>query len=121
MIGLAYLHLFEMEQALPTPADIRVDLARDLCLKNKRNKRPKFSDIWYLLRSGSTDDEDEPGPNSRYEVIGTRYIKQVLKSLKWPFRASPRGPITVQAVKSILVKAGRDYLDDSKTVLNENR
>jgi len=115
-IGFAYLHLFEIEQKPPTPADIRVDLARDLCLKNQRTKRPKFSDIWYLLRSGSTDDKDEAGRRSRYEVIGTRYIKKVVKSLKWPLRASPRGPVSVKAVKSILDRAGRDYVDDSKTV-----
>jgi hypothetical protein len=121
LIGFAYLHLFELEQKPPTPADIRIDLARDLWLKNNRNKRPKFSDIWYLLRSGSTDDEDEPGPNSRYDVIGTRYIKKVLKSLKWPFRVSPRGPITVDAVKKVLDDAGRAYLDDSKTVLGSSR
>ena len=116
LIGFAYLYLFEIDQKPPTPADIRVDLARDLCLKNQRTKRPKFSDIWYLLRSGSTDDEDEAGPRSRYEVIGTRYIKKVVKSLKWPLRASPRGPVSVKAVKNILDQAGRNYLDDSKTV-----
>ena len=116
LIGFAYLHLFEIDQKPPTPADIRVDLARDLCLKNQRTKRPKFSDIWYLLRSGSTDDEDQAGPRSRYEVIGSRYIKKVVKSLKWPLRASPRGPVSVKTVKSILDRAGRDYVDDSKTV-----
>jgi hypothetical protein len=116
LIGFAYLYLFEIDQKPPTPADIRVDLARDLCLKNQRTKRPKFSDIWYLLRSGSTDDKDEAGPRSRYEVIGTRFIKKVVKSLKWPLRASPRGPVSVKAVKSILDRTGRDYVDDSKTV-----
>ena len=55
-------------------------------------------------------------PSSRYEVIGTRYIKKVIKSLKWPLRASPRGPVSVKAVKGILDRAGRDYVDDSKTV-----
>jgi hypothetical protein len=114
LIGFAYLNLFEFDQRPPTPADIRIDLARDLCLKNERGKRPKFSDIWYLLRSGSTDDKDEAGSRSRYEVIGTRYIKKVVKSLKWPLRASPRGPVTVQAVKNLLDRAGRDYVDDSE-------
>jgi hypothetical protein len=117
LIGFAYLHLFELEQKPPTPADIRVDLARDLCLNNQRNKCPTFSDIWYLLRSGATGDEDTTGPNSRYEVIGTRYIKKVLKSLKWPFRASPHGPITVKSVKGVLDRAGATYLDDSITIL----
>jgi hypothetical protein len=117
LIGFAYLHLFEIDQKPPTPADIRVDLARDICLKNQKSKRPKFSDIWYLLRSGATDDEDEAGPRSRYEIIGSRYIKKVIKSLKWPLRVSPRGPVTIQTVKNILDRAGRDYVDDSKTVL----
>jgi hypothetical protein len=121
LIGIAYLHLFELDQKPPTPFDIRIDLARDLCLADQRNKRPKFSDIWYLLRSGTTDDKDEVGPNSRYEVIGTRYIKKVLKSLKWPFRPSPRGHITVQAVKTMLDRAAREYLDDSETVLSDGR
>lgn len=95
---------------------IRVDLALDLCLKSRRAKRPKFSDIWYLLRSGPTDDGDVAGPQTRYDVIGTRFIKKVVRSLKWPLRSSPRGPVTVQAVKNILDRAGRDYLGDSKTV-----
>ena len=115
-IGLAYLHLFEIDQKPPTPAAIRVDLARDLCLRNQRAKRPKFSDIWYLLRSGATNDEDEAGPRSRYEVMRIRYIRKVMKALKWPLRASPRGPVTVQSVKTTLDRAGRDYVDDSKTV-----
>jgi hypothetical protein len=116
LIGFAYLHLFEIDQKPPTPADIRIDLARDLCLKIQRTKRPKFSDIWYLLRSGSTGDEDKPGRRSRYEVIGSRHIKKVIKALKWPLRSSPRGPVTVQLVKKSLDRAGRDYIDDSKTV-----
>jgi hypothetical protein len=116
LIGFAYLHLFEIDQKPPTPADIRVDLARDLCLKDQRTKRPKFSDIWYLLRSGATNDEDEAGPRSRYEVMRIRYIRKVMKALKWPLRASPRGPVTVQSVKTTLDRAGRDYVDDSKTV-----
>ena len=112
----AYLYLFEIDQKPPTPADIRVDLARDLCLKTQRTKRPKFSDIWYLLRSGATDDEDEAGPRSRYEVMRIRYIRKVMKSLKWPLRASSRGPVTVQSVKNTLDRAGRDHVDDSKTL-----
>jgi hypothetical protein len=116
LIGFAYLHLFEIDQKPPTPADIRVDLARDLCLKYQKSKRPKFSDIWYLLRSGATDDKDEAGPRSRYEVMRIRYIRKVMKSLKWPLRISPRGPITIQSVKNTLERAGRDYVDDSKTV-----
>jgi hypothetical protein len=36
--------------------------------------------------------------------------------LKWPLRISPRGPITIQSVKNTLERAGRDYVDDSKTV-----
>ena len=116
LIGLAYLHLFEIDQKPPTPSDIRVDLARDLCLKNQRTKRPKFSDIWYLLRSGATDDEDVAGPRSRYEVMRIRYIRKVMKSLNWLLSISPRGPITVQSVKKTLDRTGRDYVDDSKTV-----
>jgi hypothetical protein len=116
LIGFAYLHLFEVEQKPPTPADIRIDLARDLCLKNQSTKRPKFSDIWYLLRSGATDDEDEAGPRSRYEVMRIRYIRKVMKSLKWPLGTSPRGPVTVQSVKKTLDRIGRDYVDDSTMV-----
>jgi hypothetical protein len=119
LIGFSYLHLYELENKPPTPAEIRVDLARDLCLQRRRNKTPIFSDIWYVLRSGSTDDGDEPGPKSRYEVVGTRHIKKVLKGLGWPTRTSSQAHITVQKVKAILEKSGRGYVDDSDTVARD--
>ena len=116
LIGFSYLHLYELKSKPPTATDIRIDLARDLCLRRRHTNTPKFSDIWYVLRSGSTDDSDEPGPLSRYEVVGTRYIKRVLKALKWPSRPSPQGQITVRAVKAILDNAGAHYIDDSETI-----
>jgi hypothetical protein len=119
LIGFSYLHLYELENKPPTATDIRVDLARDLCSRRRRTHKPKFSDIWYVLRSGSTDDSDEPGPTSRYEVVRTRYIKKVLKGLRWPTRPSPRGHITARAVKAILNRSGQEYVDDSGTILRE--
>ena len=116
LIGFSYLHLYELASKPPTATDIRIDLARDHCLRRRRNKTPKFSDIWYLLRSGSTDDGDEPGPKSRYEVVGTRHIKKVLKGLGWPTRPSSRAHITVESVKAILERIGRGYVDDSGTI-----
>jgi hypothetical protein len=116
LIGFSYLHLYELENKPPTPTAIRIDLARDLCSRRRNNKTPKFSDIWYVLRSGSTDDGDEPGPKTRYEVVGTRHIKKVLKGLGWPTKPSSRAHITVRTVKAILEKSGRGYVDDSATI-----
>jgi hypothetical protein len=118
LIGFSYLHLYELENKPPTATDIRIDLARDLCLRRRHTQRPKFSDIWYVLQSGSTDDNDEPGPTSRYEVVGTRYIKKVLKGLRWQTRPSPPSHLTAQAVMAILDRFGQRYVDDSATILD---
>jgi hypothetical protein len=115
-IGFAYLQLFETEQKPPTPAAIRIALAREQCQDNRRGKPVRFSDIWLLLQSGATDDKDEPDRQSRYEVVGTRYIKKVIKALRWPLRSSARGPITIRLVKTILDKMEGPYLDDSPTM-----
>jgi hypothetical protein len=119
LIGFSYLHLYELKNKPPTATEIRIDLARDLCSKRRRTPTPKLSDIWYVLQSGSTDDSDEPSPNSRYEVVGTRYIKKVLKGLRWPTRPSPPSHLTVQAVKTLLDRSDQRYVNDSGTILRE--
>jgi hypothetical protein len=88
-------------------------LARDQCHDNRRGKPIRFSDIWLLLQSGATDDKDEPDRQSRYEIVGTRYIKKVVKALRWPLYASSRGPLTVSMVKKLLDKMATPYIDDS--------
>jgi hypothetical protein len=112
-IGFAYLQLFEIDQKPPTPAAIRIALAREQCQDNRRGKPTRFSDIWLLLQSGATDDKDEPDRQSRYEVVGSRYIKKVLKALRWPLQSSSRGPLTVTMVKKMLDKMEAPYIDDS--------
>lgn len=109
-IMLAYIRLSGLDDQLPSAGEIRVLLAVQSCDKGVVN--PKFSDIWYLLRSGpANDSDDEPGPASRYEVSGTSYIKKVLKSFSWPLRTL-RGPLTVGQVKRILARARVLYQDD---------
>jgi hypothetical protein len=112
-IGFAYLQLFETEQKPPTPAAIRVALAQEQCRAARYGKPIRFSDIWLLLQSGATDDKDEPDRQSRYEIVGSRYIKKVVRALHWPLRPSARGPITVRLVKEILDKMEGGYIDDS--------
>ena len=117
-IGLAYLRLYELENKPPTAREIHVLLARDACFRNTRHI-PRFTDIWYLMRSGPTDDlKSKPTRGTRYELTGTKNIKKVIKFFKWRLGRSPDGPLSVDAVKKILGKALLKYADDSKTVTN---
>jgi hypothetical protein len=116
-IGLAYLRLYELENKPPTAREIHVLLARDTCLKNAK-RLPRFTDIWYLLRSGPTNDsQSQPSREARYELTGTKNIKKVIKFFKWRLGRSPDGPLSVDAVRKILGKAQLKYVDDSVTVL----
>ena len=115
-IGLAYLRLYELENKPPTAREIHVLMARDACFRNTRHL-PRFSDIWYLLRSGPTDDlQSKPTREARYELTGTKNIKKVIKLFKWRLGRSPAGPLSVDAVKKILDRALLKYVDDSKTL-----
>ena len=115
-IGLAYLRLYELENKPPTAREIHVLLARDACFKNM-GRLPRFTDIWYLLRSGPTDDsKSKPSREVRYELTGTKNIKKVIKFFKWRLGRSPDGPLSVDAVRKLLGKAQLKYVDDSKTV-----
>ena len=116
-IALAYLRLYEMAQKPPAAREIHVLLARNACLKSVSTRLPKFSDIWYFLRSGPTDDSgDRPTRESRYELTGVRNIKKVMKSFGWPLGRSTDGPLNVTVVRTILDKTQLKYVDDSGTV-----
>jgi hypothetical protein len=115
-IGLAYLRLYELENKPPTAREIHVLLARDACFKNARHL-PRFTDIWYLLRSGPTDDSpSKPSREARYELTGTKNIKKVIGLFKWRLGRSPDGPLTIDTVRKILGKAQLKYVDDSETI-----
>jgi hypothetical protein len=90
-------------------------MARFACSLENDHRPPKFSDIWYLLRSGPKGD-DEPGPSSRYEVTGIKNIKKTLKLLKITAGSPLRGPLTAKKVKAILDKWELGYVDDSRMV-----
>ena len=116
-IGLAYLRLYELEKSPPSAREIHVLLAQEACFKNRSDHFPKFTDIWYLLRSGPIDDsQNKPTREARYELTGTKNIKKVINSFKWPLDRSPDGPLSVDAVRNILNKAQLRYVDDSETV-----
>jgi hypothetical protein len=109
-IMLAYLRLTGLDGQLPSAAEVRVLLAAQSCGSGK--VKPRFSDIWYLLRSGPADDSDaEPNPTSRYEISSTSYIKKILRSVSWPVRTL-HGPLTVKQVKRLLARARVHYQDD---------
>jgi hypothetical protein len=112
---LTFTRLFEQREERPSATEIRVEMARYVCLLENDHRPPKFSDIWYLLRSGPKDDA-EPGPSSRYEVTGIKNIKKTLKSMKVTVGTPLRGPLTEKKVKFILDKWGLGYVDDSESV-----
>jgi hypothetical protein len=115
-IGLAYLRLYELENKPPNAREIHVLLARDACFKNTR-RPPRFTDIWYLLRSGPTDDsQNKPSRKARYELTGTKNIKKVVKHFKWRLGRTQDGPMSLDAVRKILDKAQLKYVDDSEAV-----
>ncbi|MCE0483995.1 MAG: hypothetical protein LV479_07135 [Methylacidiphilales bacterium] len=109
-VVLTFTRLFESRNERPSASEIRVEMARHACDLEAKGK-PRFSDVWYLLRSGSKDD-DEPGPSSRYEVTGIKNIKKTLKLLKITAGPPLRGPLTAKKVKAILDKWELNYVDD---------
>ena len=115
-IGLAYLRLYELENKPPTAREIHVLLARDACFKNTK-RLPRFTDIWYLLRSGPTNDsQSKPSREARYELTGTKNIKKVIKFFKWRLGRSSDGPLSLDSVRRILGKAQLKYVDDSEAL-----
>jgi hypothetical protein len=115
-IGLAYLRLYELENKPPTAREIHVLLARDACFKNT-GRLPRFTDIWYLLRSGPIDDsQNKPSRKARYELTGTKNIKKVVKFFRWRLGRTQDGPMSLDAVRKILDKAQLKYVDDSEAV-----
>jgi hypothetical protein len=114
-VMLAFTRLFEERDQRPSASEIRVEMARHACYLENNHQPPKFSDVWYLLRSGPKDD-DKPGPSSRYEVTGIKNIKKTLKSLKVALGPPLRGPLTAKKVKSILDRWQLRYVDDSEVV-----
>jgi hypothetical protein len=61
----------------------------------------------------ATGDKDEPDRQSRYEVVGTGYIKKVIKALRRPLHASSGRPLTVRMAKKLLDKLEAPYIDAS--------
>jgi hypothetical protein len=114
-VMLAFTRLFEERDQRPSASEIRVEMARHACYLENDHQPPKFSDVWYLLRSGPKD-HDEPGPSSRYEVTGIKNIKKTLKSLKVALGQPLRGPLTAKKVKSILDRWQLRYVDDLESV-----
>jgi hypothetical protein len=114
-VMLTFTRLFEVSNQRPSASEIRVEMARHACYLEINRQPPKFSDVWYLLRSGPRDDE-EPGPSARYEVTGIKNIKKTLKFLKVAAGPPLRGLLTVRKVKSILDRWGLGYVDDSEVV-----
>ncbi len=116
-VQLTFNRLFGFKGQRPSASEIRVEMVRYACSVENDQEPPKFSDVWYLLRSGpKNDSDDEPGYSARYEVTGIKNIKKILKSLKLKTGPSLRGPLTAKKIKSILDKWGLGYVDDSEMV-----